>query len=85
AAEIALPLPLMRVLIARVAALPDLAGTVFPGPSGARIAIQERRSGAWRTIRHARLGSGGSYAVAPPRHGAYRIVYDGLDGPAVTI
>jgi stage II sporulation protein D len=63
----------------------DLAGTVFPAPSGARIAVQERRNGSWRTVAHARLGSGGSYSVAPSRHGVYRIVYAGLEGPGVAL
>jgi len=62
-----------------------LAGSVFPAATGTRIAVQERRAGAWRTILHARLGSGGGYSVHPSRLGVYRIVYDGLAGPAVTI
>ncbi len=85
AAELAMPLALVRVLIAHVAPISELTGTVFPGSRGARIAEQERRGGGWRTIRHASLGSGGAYAVQPPGHGTYRIVYQGLDGPAVRL
>lgn len=85
AAELAMPLAFMRALVDRVPAMPDLAGTVFPARSGARFAVQGRGSGAWHTIGHARLGSGGSYSVQAPRHGIYRIVYDGLDGPPVAL
>jgi stage II sporulation protein D len=85
AAELAMPLALVRAVISRVAVLPDVAGTVFPARPGALIAVQARAGGAWRTLRYARLLSGGSFVVAPPHHGVYRIVYDGLDGPAVAL
>jgi stage II sporulation protein D len=85
AAEMAMPLSLMGLLLARVAPLPELAGTVYPGPTGAPIAVQEYETGAWRTIRHARLAGGGSYTVQPPGSGTYRIVYHGFDGPSVTL
>ncbi|HWF26193.1 MAG TPA: SpoIID/LytB domain-containing protein [Solirubrobacteraceae bacterium] len=85
AAELAMPLALVRAVISRVAVLPDLVGTVFPARPRALIAVQKRAGGGWRTLRYARLLSGGSFAVAPPHHGVYRIVYDGLDGPAVAL
>jgi stage II sporulation protein D len=85
AAEMAMALPLVRALLARVAPIPELAGTVYPGPIGAPIAVQEHRSGKWRIIRRVRLGSGGAYAVQPPGHGEYRIVYRGFDGPSVVL
>ncbi|MEA2198937.1 MAG: hypothetical protein QOJ25_2988 [Solirubrobacteraceae bacterium] len=85
AAELAMALPLVRAVIARVPVLPDLAGTVFPARRGALIAVQARTGGVWHTIRYARLLSGGSFAVAPRRHRVYRIVYDGLAGPAVAL
>jgi stage II sporulation protein D len=85
AAELALPLPLVRALIARVAPVPELTGSVFPGPSGAGIVVEMLENGAWRTTGHARLGHGGAFTVNAPRHGTYRIVYDGLDGPAVML
>ena len=84
-AAMAMPLSLVRTLIAHIAAIPGLAGTVFPGRAGARITVQERTGRAWRTTGHARLRSGGSYSVAPTRHGTYRIAYAGLDGPAVRV
>jgi hypothetical protein len=58
---------------------------VFPGPAGARIAVQERRGAAWQTVGHGRLAAGGAFTARPAHHGVYRIVYDGLDGPAVTL
>jgi stage II sporulation protein D len=85
AAEMAMPVPLVRAILAHLAPIPELAGTVYPGPRGAPIAVQEDRSGQWRTIRRARLGRGGAYAVQPPGHGKYRIVYRSFDGPSVTL
>jgi len=75
---------LVGALLAHAAASPNLAGTVFPAARGARIAVQRRQNGSWRTIVHARLAGGGGYAVHLTRRGVYRIVYEGLDGPAVT-
>ncbi|HWC85456.1 MAG TPA: SpoIID/LytB domain-containing protein [Solirubrobacteraceae bacterium] len=84
-AALAMPLPLVRAVIARVAVLPDLVGTVFPGRRGELIAVQARTGGTWHTVRYARLLSAGSYAVPAPRPGTYRILYEGLDGPVVTL
>ncbi|HEY2162210.1 MAG TPA: SpoIID/LytB domain-containing protein [Solirubrobacteraceae bacterium] len=77
--------PVLRALVAHAASLPYLVGTVFPAVGRARIAVQVNRGGRWRTILHTRLGSGGGYSVHPSAHGSYRIVYYGLDGPAVTL
>jgi stage II sporulation protein D len=75
----------VNALAARVLAAPSLAGTVFPGRPHAPILVQEYRAGAWTGVTHARLGAGGAYSVRPRGHGVYRIVYYGLDGPAVTL
>jgi stage II sporulation protein D len=75
--------PLVRSM---VSGFPALHGTVFPeGPKGAPITIQSRVKGRWRTVLHSRLGAGGNYAVQLPGAGTYRISYNGLSGPAVTV
>ncbi len=68
-----------------VAATPALHGTVFPAARGARIAVQLAGSHGWQTVKHARPGVQGAYSVTLPSTGRYRVVYAGLDGPALTI
>jgi stage II sporulation protein D len=84
-AELTMPLNLVRALLAHLAPIPELAGSVFPARSGTPIAVQERRRGAWRTIRRAKLASGGTFSVPALGHGTYRILYEGLEGQAVTL
>jgi stage II sporulation protein D len=74
--------PLVRSM---VSGFPALHGTVFPAPKGAPITIQSLARGHWRTALHARLGAGGTYAVQLPGAGTYRISYNGLAGPAITV
>jgi stage II sporulation protein D len=61
-----------------------LHGTVFPARPGEVVAIQAA-AGRWRTVAHVRLGGGGTYGARVAGPGRYRIVYRGLDGPAVTV
>ena len=84
ATAIRIVVPVVRRLVAGAAGR-NLVGTVSPARVGGPIAVQRRRHGAWRTILHANLARGGRYSVHPPHGGVYRIVYDGLDGPAVTL
>jgi stage II sporulation protein D len=65
--------------------VPVLHGTVFPGRSGAPIAVQLNRNGAWRTVERAQLGQGGRYDVLLPGPGTYRVSYNGLNGPSVSL
>ena len=72
-----------RSIVART--VPTLTGWVFPARRGDPFAIQLRSGGTWRTVTHDTLGRGGWFSVHPTRLGSYRIVYRGLDGPAVAI
>ncbi|HWF75339.1 MAG TPA: SpoIID/LytB domain-containing protein [Solirubrobacteraceae bacterium] len=85
AAELAMPLSLVRAVLAHVAPIPELAGTVFPGARGAPFVVQGRRGTGWRTLGWGKLDRGGAYSLTAPRHGTYRIVYQGLYGPAVKL
>ncbi|MBV9799128.1 MAG: hypothetical protein JO039_13860, partial [Solirubrobacterales bacterium] len=81
-------MPLVNDLVGGTVA--GLGGTVFPAPppertQGATVAIQASAGHRWRTLTHARLGAGGTYAVTVPAPGTYRVVYRGLDGPAVSV
>jgi len=60
-------------------------GAVFPGRRGEVIAIQLAARGGWQTVAKVRLGGGGAYSARVSGPGRYRIVYRGLDGPAVTV
>ena len=62
-----------------------LQGTVAPAPPGSLADVQLSTRRGWRTVAHARLGSGGAYAVRLAAPGTYRVVYHGLAGPAVTV
>lgn len=64
---------------------PALVGAVVPEPKGSEIEIQRRYGRRWRTIKRARLGAGGIYAVGVPGPGIYRVLAGGLQGPAVSI
>jgi stage II sporulation protein D len=66
-------------------AITGLHGTVFPARDGATVVIQRRARHGWRTIRRTRTGRGGGYDAPVPGPGTYRIVYQGLYGPAVTV
>jgi stage II sporulation protein D len=67
------------------ARVPALHGGLFPARAGARYAVQELVSGTWRTVMHLRLGPGGTFSTHVGSPGSYRVVYAGLDGPAVTV
>jgi stage II sporulation protein D len=65
---------------------PRLHGRVLPAAPGASVSVQRRVNGHWREVlRHVRLRSGGSYSAALAGAGLYRVVYRGLDGPAVVV
>ncbi len=68
-----------------VAATPALHGTLFPAPHGAGLAVQIAGKHGWRTVKHTRVGANGAYSLTLPSSGRYRVVYAGLDGPAVTV
>ncbi len=63
----------------------SLHGFVSPAAPGTAIEIQLLAGGHWRTVRTARLGAGGRYSVRLAIGGRYRVVFRGLDGPAVYV
>ncbi len=75
--------PLVDSMLA--GALPGLHGTVFPARAGAPLTVQALEGHTWRTVTHGQVGEGNAYNVALPGRGTYRIVYEGIDGPVVTV
>jgi stage II sporulation protein D len=63
---------------------PLIEGSVFPARGGS-VAVQLEVRGHWRTIAHVRLGRTGAYAMRLRHGGFYRVVWAGLDGPAITV
>ena len=62
-----------------------LTGTVFPARPGVRVAVQELALRGWTTIERVSTGSEGSYALAVPGPGRFRVLYEGMRGPVVTV
>ena len=73
----------MHLLATRAA--PALHGFVFPAQPGDQIQVQKRVGSTWTTVTSVRLDAHGAYSVGLSAHGTYRIVYRGLDGPAVSV
>jgi stage II sporulation protein D len=76
---------LVPLVDALVGAAPGLHGSVFPAPAHAKVAVQLKTRHGWRTVLHARVGAHGGYDTALPGPGTYRITFDGLSGPSVTV
>jgi hypothetical protein len=84
-ADAAVPalVPLVHNLVADT--MPGLHGNVFPAGAGATVTVQVSAGGGWKTVGTATAGADGSYSFQVPAPGAYRIVYNGIDGPVVTV
>jgi hypothetical protein len=75
--------PLVDSLVAD--SLPALHGTVYPAGGGGTVSIQASDHGGWRTVATGGVGADGSYSVEVPAAGTYRIVYDGISGPSISV
>jgi stage II sporulation protein D len=64
---------------------PGLHGLIFPAQSGELVQVQQRLGASWSTVTQVRLDSHGGYSLSLSSHGTYRVVYRGLDGPAVGV
>jgi stage II sporulation protein D len=76
---------LVPLVDALVGAASSLHGSVFPAAKHSTVAVQLRTRRGWRTVVHTRLGKGGTYSAVLPGPGTYRVIYQGLDGPSVTV
>jgi SpoIID/LytB domain protein len=75
--------PLVRRLVS--GSVLGIHGTVYPARPGGRVAVQERGSHGWKTVAHVSVRSDGAYGLRVPGPGTYRVVYRGIDGPAVAV
>jgi stage II sporulation protein D len=62
-----------------------VAGRVLPALPGARVTLQRREAGVWRTVGSVRLRAGGRYSAAVTSAGVYRVRYHDENGPAVRV
>lgn len=62
-----------------------LHGFVLAGGRHATVTVQEQLMGGWVTVTRARVRASGAYAVRLSRAGRFRVVYLGLDGPAIDV
>jgi stage II sporulation protein D len=83
AQAVAALIPLVHNLVAGT--LPGLHGSVFPGHRGESVTVQQLGASGWRDVAKTALRAGGSYQAQLPSRGTYRIVYRGIDGPAVSV
>lgn len=73
--------PLVDSLLA--GALRSVHGTIYPARAGAPLTVQRLTHGRWRQAIRGRVDAGSRYDLALPGPGTYRIVFAGIDGPAV--
>ena len=67
------------------ATTPLLRGSVVPAGAGAKVTVEVQAGEGWRWSGSVRLGKNGGFLARLARPGVYRIVYDGLPGPAVVV
>ena len=65
--------------------VPIVFGTIFPASTGAAFEVQRFAGGHWHKVSQATLGSGGSYSVRVSGAGSYRVLFDRMAGPSVSV
>ena len=62
-----------------------LEGSTFPAVAGQAVLAERLVTGGWRRAGLGRLTTEGSYEIRVLDRGLYRVVYQGIDGPAVSV
>jgi stage II sporulation protein D len=60
-------------------------GSVFPVGSGARVTVQFDPGDGWAAIATAKVTGSGRYSVPVADAGSYRVLYNGIAGPEITV
>jgi stage II sporulation protein D len=63
----------------------EVAGTIFPASPGARLTVQRRAGGRWRTVGAGRVARAGRYSIRVQGRGEYRVRFRGVSGPAISV
>src|SRR4051794_12677110 len=75
-----------RATAVRARSAPALVGSVRPARSGAWIRVERLAGGRWSTAVQTRLGAAGSFRIAAPARGTYRVRYGSAAvGPSVRV
>ena len=85
ASDLAIIAQMKSLFGALAAAGQTLSGKILPAGKGAHVTIQVRDGKHWRKAAVATVSRHGAYAVHLTIAGTYRVVYRGLDGPAVAV
>jgi hypothetical protein len=60
-------------------------GTIFPAAPGTTITVQLQTGHHWKTVGSGVQDTDGSYSIAVPAAGIYRVLYNGIVGPSVKV
>jgi stage II sporulation protein D len=60
-------------------------GTIYPAQQGTMVGAQLDEAGGWTTVAGAQVTATGAYVIPVPTAGTYRVVYNGITGPNITV
>jgi stage II sporulation protein D len=75
--------PLVDTML--VQAIPGLHGTVIPARAGADVLVELREHGRWHVVARPVLDAAGRFDLALPGRGTYRVLYNGLASPSLSV
>jgi stage II sporulation protein D len=60
-------------------------GTIFPAVAGATVTVQLQIGRSWTSVTSGSQDASGDYSIPVPTVGTYRVLYDGIDGPTISV
>ena len=60
-------------------------GSVFPSVPGARVTVEFDPGDSWTRVASGSVATDGNYSVPVADRGSYRVLYDGITGPEITV
>jgi stage II sporulation protein D len=60
-------------------------GTVYPVKQGAAVVAQLDEAGVWTNVASAQVTAAGTYVIPVPSAGTYRVAYNGVTGPNISV
>jgi stage II sporulation protein D len=60
-------------------------GTIFPAVAGATVTVQLQIGRSWTSVTSGSLAASGGYSIPVPTVGTYRVLYNGIDGPTISV
>ena len=62
-----------------------VSGHVFPARPGSVVTVQAESDGDWIAVASGTVARGGGYSIAVADPGTYRVLYNGIAGPRITV